>query len=145
MLRNRAAYDQGLEQYSRSILSFIDFQVDSDGRMTVKNAAVHLYRFFDATAQVERLYRCIQETIHYRSLMSPSHRLGILNRKVSSNPARSITRRREDNNRVRFLTEDEKERRKVIEAKWPSHLPRLDVTIDTGIRKGANTGLRGTW
>jgi len=41
---------------------------------------------------------------HYRSLMSLSYRLGILNRKVTSNPARSVTHRREDNNRVRFLT-----------------------------------------
>jgi len=31
--------------------------------MTVGNATAHLYRFFDATAQVEYLYRCIQETI----------------------------------------------------------------------------------
>src|SRR5260370_124718 len=63
MLRNRAAYDRVLEQYSGSILPFINFQVDSDGRMTVGNATAHLYRFFDATAQGEYLYRCIQETI----------------------------------------------------------------------------------
>jgi hypothetical protein len=44
---------------------------------------------------------------HYRSLMSLCYRLGILNRKVTSNPARSVTHRREDNNRVRFLTEEE--------------------------------------
>ena len=44
---------------------------------------------------------------HYRSLVSLSYRLGILNRKVTTNPARSVTHRREDNNRVRFLTEEE--------------------------------------
>ena len=59
---------------------------------------------------------------HYRSLMSLSYRLGIQNRKVSSNPASSVTssvtHRREDNNRVRFLTgEEEKKLRKVIDAK----------------------------
>jgi Fic family protein len=63
MLRNRAAYDRVLEQYSVSIFPFINFQVDSDGGMTVRNATAHLYRFFDATAQAEYLYRCIQETI----------------------------------------------------------------------------------
>jgi integrase len=47
---------------------------------------------------------------HYRSLMSLSYRLGILNRKVMGNPARSVTHRREDNNRVRFLTEDEEKK-----------------------------------
>ncbi len=81
---------------------------------------------------------------HYRSLMSLSYRLGILNRKVSSNPAHSVTHRREDNNRVRFLTEDEEKKlRKVIEAKWPSHVPELDLAINTGIRKGSEYGL--TW
>ena len=80
---------------------------------------------------------------HYRSLMSLSYRLGILNRKVTSNPARSVTHRREDNNRVRFLTvEEEKKLRKVIEAKWVSHVPELDLAINTGIRKGSQYGLK---
>jgi len=47
---------------------------------------------------------------HYRSLMSLSYRLGIQNRKVASNPARSVTHRREDNNRVRFLTVEEEKK-----------------------------------
>ena len=81
---------------------------------------------------------------HYRSLMSLSYRLGILNRKVISNPARSVTHRREDNNRVRFLTvEEEKKLRNVIEAKWSSHVPELDLAINTGMRKGSQYGL--TW
>ena len=81
---------------------------------------------------------------HYRSLMSLSYRLGILNRKVTSNPARSVTHRREDNNRVRCLTEDEERKlRKVVEAKWPLHLPELDLAINTGLRKGSQYSL--TW
>jgi len=81
---------------------------------------------------------------HYRSLMSLSYRLGIQNRKVSSNPARSVTHRREDNNRVRILTEEEEKKlRKVIEAKWTSHIPELDLAINTGIRKGSQYSL--TW
>jgi integrase len=81
---------------------------------------------------------------HYRSLMSLSYRLGILNRKVTTNPARSVTHRRDDNNRVRFLTEvEEKKVRKVIKRKWASHLPELDLAINTGLRKGSQYGL--TW
>jgi integrase len=81
---------------------------------------------------------------HYRSLVSLSYRLGILNRKVTSNPARSVTHRREGNNRVRFLTiEEEKKLRKVIEAKWPLHLTELDLSINTGLRKGGQYSL--TW
>jgi integrase len=68
--------------------------------------------------------------------------LGILNRKVTSNPARSVTHRREDNNRVRFLTvEEEKRLRKIIEAKWASHMPEFDLAINTGLRKGSQYGL----
>jgi integrase len=76
--------------------------------------------------------------------MSLSDRLGILNRKVATNPARSVTRRREDNNRVRFLTEDEEKKlRKIVQAKWPLHVPELDLEINTGLRKGSQYGL--TW
>src|SRR5215813_5119076 len=81
---------------------------------------------------------------HYRSLMSLSYRLGIQNRRVSSNPARSVTHRREDNNRVRFLTaEEEKKLRKVIDRKWSWHLPEFDFGLNTGIRKDSQYGL--TW
>jgi integrase len=76
--------------------------------------------------------------------MSLSYRLGILNRKVTTNPARSVTHRREDNNRVRFLTEDEEKKlRKILQAKWPSHIPEFDLAINTGLRKGSQYGL--TW
>jgi len=76
--------------------------------------------------------------------MSLSYRLGIQNRNVTMNPARSVTHRREDNNRVRFLSdEEEKKLRKVVETKWASHIPELDLAINTGIRKGSQYGL--TW
>lgn len=80
----------------------------------------------------------------FRSLMSLSDRLGILNRKVTANPGRSVTHRREGNNRVRFLTEKEKKKvRKIVQAKWPSHIPEFDLAINTGFRKGSQYGL--TW
>ena len=74
---------------------------------------------------------------HYRSLMSLSYRLGILNRKVTTNPARSVMHRFEDNGRVRFLTEDEERKlREIIAKKRPAHLPELDLGINTGLREG---------
>jgi hypothetical protein len=67
-----------------------------------------------------------------------------MNRKATSNPARSVTHRRENNNRVRFLTEEEEKKlRKIIEAKWASHLPELELAINIGLRKGSQYGL--TW
>ena len=72
--------------------------------------------------------------------MSLAYRLGIMNRKVTMNPARSVTHRREDNNRVRFLTEEEEKKlRDLITKKWPSHLPELEIAIHTGCAKAANT------
>jgi integrase len=44
---------------------------------------------------------------------------------------------------IRHFDQFGKKLRKVIEAKWPSHVPELDVAINTGIRKGSQYGL--TW
>jgi hypothetical protein len=33
--------------------------------------------------------------------------------------------------------------REVVQAKWPLHLPELDLAINTGLRKGSQYGL--TW
>ena len=81
---------------------------------------------------------------HNGSLMTLRCRLGILNRNVARNPARAVTHRREDNNRVRFLTVEEENRlRKIIEAKWAGHAPEFDLAINAGFRKGSQYGL--TW
>ena len=64
MLRDRLAYDQVLEGFSGSIMTFIQYDLDLEHGMTVKNDTARLYRYFDATAQAEYLYRCIEETIH---------------------------------------------------------------------------------
>ncbi len=63
MLRNRVDYDRVLERYSSSISPFIDYDLDAEGLMTVKNKTAPLYRFFDATAHAEYTYQCIEETI----------------------------------------------------------------------------------
>jgi integrase len=63
---------------------------------------------------------------------------------VIANPARSVTHRRENNNRVRFLTEEEeKNLRELVEKKWLTHLPELILAINTGVRKGSQYAL--TW
>jgi hypothetical protein len=63
-------------------------------------------------------------------------------RSQPANPVRSVTHRREDNNRVRFLTEEgEKNLGKVVQEKWTAHLPEMDLAINTGIRKGGQYGL----
>jgi Fic family protein len=64
MLRDRLAYDQVLEGFSGSIMPFIHYDLDLERGMTVQNDTAQLYRYFDATAQAEYLYRSIEETIH---------------------------------------------------------------------------------
>ena len=55
-----------------------------------------------------------------------------------------MTHRREDNNRIRFLSaEEERKLRKVIEARWTSHIPEFELAINTGLRKGSQYNL--TW
>jgi hypothetical protein len=65
MLRDRLAYDQVLEGFSGSIMPFFHCDLDLEHGMTVQNDTAHLYRYFDATAQAEYLYRCIEETVHH--------------------------------------------------------------------------------
>ncbi|MCY7377222.1 MAG: Fic family protein [Pyrinomonadaceae bacterium] len=63
ILRNAAVYSKVLEEFSSSILPFIDYDLNSDGTMNVHNNIAKLYRYWDATVFAEYLYECIKETI----------------------------------------------------------------------------------
>ncbi len=63
MLRNASAYAKVLEEFSSSVLPFIDYDLNSDGTMNVSNDTIKLYQYWDATAFAEYLYECIRETI----------------------------------------------------------------------------------
>jgi len=99
-----------------------------------------------------RIRRCAEErgwaasTVHhYRSLLSLVYRLGIRNGKVVTNPVRAVPNRREDNSRVRFLSLDEEKRlRAVMHAKYPEHIPELDLALNTGLRR-TDMYVRLTW
>jgi hypothetical protein len=58
-----AAYDRVLEAFSRPISRFINYNLDSQQQLIVLNETADLYRFFDATAQAEYLFDCIEDTI----------------------------------------------------------------------------------
>ncbi len=78
----------------------------------------------------------------YRALLSLAFRLGVQNGKVTSNPARLVKLRRENNGRLRWLTEEEETKlRKAVEAQCPHHLPELDLAIHTGLRLSEQYGL----
>lgn len=67
MLRDRRAYDAALERFSKNIMPYIDWarRDDEDGQseVVVKNDTADLYRYFDATPQVEYLYGCLRDAI----------------------------------------------------------------------------------
>jgi site-specific recombinase XerD len=79
---------------------------------------------------------------HHRSVLSLAYRLAIRDGKLSVNPARATKHRREDNSRVRYLTDAEQAKlREVVAAKWSTHLPELDVALHTGLRRSEMYGL----
>lgn len=57
-------YTAVLESYSRPLLEFIEWEPTPGGNVRVLNDTVDYYRYFDATAQAEFLYRCVEETVN---------------------------------------------------------------------------------
>ena len=72
-------------------------------------------------------------------MLSLIYRLSIENKKVSSNPARLLKHRKEADEHVRFLNQrdpnEEARLRGVIAAKFPDHMPGLDIAGNTGMRR----------
>jgi len=63
MLRKIKEYEETLELFSKSLLPLLDFELDSDGRMDVRNETAAHYKYIDMTAITERLFGFIQDTI----------------------------------------------------------------------------------
>ena len=80
----------------------------------------------------------------YRALMSLVFRQAMRNGKAKNNPARLVAARTENNGRIRYLLdEEERALRAVMRERYPSHIPALDVALNTGMRKGEQFSL--TW
>jgi site-specific recombinase XerD len=93
----------------------------------------------------------------YKSTLSLIYRLGIEHKKVTTNPAKLLKRKREDNGRVRFLNQfppsktrvdylqpcsDEESRlRTVIASEYPTHMPEFEIAQHTGMRPSEQYGL----
>jgi site-specific recombinase XerD len=78
----------------------------------------------------------------YRATLSLAYKLGIKAGTVTSNPAKGVTHQREDNQVVRWLTDDEEKRLKAA-IKKPERLAALLFSLNTGMRAGEQWGL--TW
>jgi hypothetical protein len=63
ILRDLAAYRKVLESVTKPLLPLIDWRATANGNVEILNETVNFYRYFDATAHAEYLYRCIEQTI----------------------------------------------------------------------------------
>lgn len=63
ILRHLSRYRRTLESYSRPLLDRAEWEVTERKNVRVLNDTADYYRFFDATAQAEFLYRCVRETV----------------------------------------------------------------------------------
>jgi len=63
MLNDSGGYDASLEAFSRPLMVLVDYALDDEGRMVVRNDTAVWYRTIDMTAQAEALYGFIERTI----------------------------------------------------------------------------------
>jgi hypothetical protein len=78
----------------------------------------------------------------YRALFGLIYREALRNGKVTSNPARLVRQRHEDNAVIRWLTgKEETGLRAAIAEHYPEHLPELVIGLGTGMRLAEQFGL----
>ena len=89
----------------------------------------------DIDGWLSRVTRTPATSNRYRALFSLIFREALRNGKVTSNPARLVRQRHENNGRIRFLTDQEElALRKVIVRRFPAHEAELTISLGTGMR-----------
>jgi site-specific recombinase XerD len=79
----------------------------------------------------------------WQAAFSLAFRVGIENDKIDKNPASRIGRTKEDNGRVRWLSDtEEPQLRNAISKRTPQHVPAFDLSLNTGMRSGEQFSLR---
>lgn len=79
----------------------------------------------------------------FKAFVSLAFRLGIENSKVTTNPARFVRRRHEDNAVIRWLTADEETKlRAAIQSEYPDEVPAFDLGLHSGMRQSEQYRLR---
>jgi integrase len=80
----------------------------------------------------------------YRALLSLVFRQAMRNGRVSTNPARLVAARAENNARVRYLLDrEETSLRAAMAGRYDCHIPALDIALNTGMRLSEQFSL--TW
>lgn len=63
ILKHMKDYAKTLESYSHPILNFIDWKPSENNNVEILNDTIDYYRYFDATAQAEFLFYCVNDTL----------------------------------------------------------------------------------
>jgi integrase len=72
----------------------------------------------------------------YKTVLSKAYQLALVSGHVTSNPARLVASRKENNSRLRYLRPDEEiNLRESIAQRCPTHLPSFEFALHTGMRK----------
>ena len=78
----------------------------------------------------------------YKNVFGKAFKIALADGKVKNNPARMVEQRSENNARIRFLSEDEERRLRIMIAKrFPIHMAEFDVALHTGMRKSEQFSL----
>jgi integrase len=78
----------------------------------------------------------------YQAAFSLVFRVAVDNDRLTVNPAARIKRKHENNDRIRFLSDDEEKRLiAVIKRDWPHYLPFVLFSLHTGLRFSEQAGL----
>jgi len=64
MLKAPADYDASLEAFSKPLMPLVEYSLDDEGLMTVRNDTATWYRYIDMTPQAEALFVFIERTIN---------------------------------------------------------------------------------
>lgn len=147
---HKRSYHDDINRMERLLAWFRDWTAESVTPQDIERRMTEAAEENDwAPATVNRL----------RALISLTYRLGIESGKVSTNPARLVKHRQENNARIRWLTPEEEMRLRAaiavleealcaglsetVKAKRADHLLELDLALNTGMRLSEMYGL--TW
>lgn len=78
----------------------------------------------------------------YKNVFGKTFKIALADGKVTTNPARLVEQRAENNARIRFLsTQEEKHLRAAILKRFPKHVSEFDIALNTGMRKSEQFSL----